>query len=90
MTDDPYRMGAGMGARYDPRALPPHSETPGYAWSRDPAMLAQEIAASVMRRMIRDHGTILAAKAEQVGMDLRNALDRELTAALRPQEKPHD
>lgn len=61
---------------------PPLSEI-GYLWSRAPADLAQEIAASVMRRMLARHAIMLGAKAGRVGVDLRDALDRELTAALK-------
>lgn len=73
----------GMGASHslDPDCHPPGSETPDYHWNRDPEMLAQEIGASVIRRLERTHYARL--NTNSFCGALRNALDAEIRAAFR-------
>lgn len=72
-------------ARLDPICHAPASELPGFVWPDDPTIIAMEIAASVMRRLRGQHGEFAAFKGG-FQVDLRNALDREISAALNRKE----
>lgn len=74
-----------MTERFDPTCHPPFSRDPDFLWSREPAILAQEVGASVIRRLLPKWARYFEhpnSGKGTFGSDVRDALDKELTAAL--------